>query len=74
MRCNIDSRGKLVRLIWGTIIASVGIVLTFVWALGSDSPLAWVICLGCLLAGAFMIFEGRSGWCALRAMGFKTRV
>ena len=26
------------------------------------------------LGGLFMIFEGVKGWCALRAMGFKTRL
>lgn len=26
------------------------------------------------LVGLFMIFEGIVGWCAIRAMGFKTRI
>jgi len=25
------------------------------------------------VAGLFMIFEGIKGWCAVRAMGFKTK-
>lgn len=27
-----------------------------------------------VLAGVFQIFESRKGWCALRAMGIKTRL
>jgi hypothetical protein len=27
-----------------------------------------------MLGGAFMIFEGVNGWCAVRAMGFKTPI
>ena len=26
-----------------------------------------------ILAGGFQIFESRNGWCAIRAMGIKTR-
>jgi hypothetical protein len=27
-----------------------------------------------MLAGGFMVFESVAGWCALRALGFKTKL
>jgi hypothetical protein len=37
---------------------------------------AWVLYAGIatVLGGAFMIFEGVNGWCAVRALGFKTPI
>jgi hypothetical protein len=35
---------------------------------------ALALCLSGLALGAFMIFEARAGWCAVRALGFKTRI
>jgi hypothetical protein len=73
MNCNIDSKGKRMRLTGGIAAAAVGIVLALFWALPIGGPIAWGISFGFLAGGAFMIFEARAGWCALRAMGFKTR-
>lgn len=73
MKCNIDARGKKARLLWGlaaVVIAIVLLVLAAVEVLSGTWP--WVTG-GLLLAiGAFSIFEARAGWCAVRAMGFKT--
>jgi hypothetical protein len=75
LRCNIDARGKRIRLIYGVGLALVGIVLTFAWAIPSGGgALPWTISLIALVSGAFVIFESRTGWCILRAMGFKTPV
>lgn len=74
MQCNIDARGKRIRLIAGLVTIGIGVALLLAWALPTATILAWVVALGALAGGAFMIFEARSGWCALRAMGFKTRV
>jgi hypothetical protein len=72
LQCNIDSRGKAVRLINGAIVLAIGILLAAFWAWGSHSALAWAISAACVLGGAFMLFEARAGWCVVRAMGFKT--
>ena len=74
MQCNIDARGKAMRLINGIIGVIVGVVLLFAWALRTGSIAAWVVTGVVLLAGAFSIFEARAGWCIVRAMGFKTRI
>lgn len=71
MQCNIDARGKAVRLIMGIIFAVVGILIM---ALGGGSAGSVIAGLCCLGGGAFMIFEGAAGWCAVRAMGFKTKL
>lgn len=74
MQCNIDARGKAVRLINGIVGLIAGIVLLFTWAMHSDGWLAWVVTIVVLLMGAFSIFEARAGWCVVRAIGFKTRI
>jgi hypothetical protein len=72
MQCNIDARGKAVRLGWGSVFLVIGICLALWWARSADSAIAWIASSAVMLAGAFMIFEGRKGWCIVRAMGFKT--
>jgi hypothetical protein len=72
LSCNIDSRGKLARLIYGIILVAIGVVLLVFWALRDGGILGWIVSAACLLSGAFAIFEARAGWCVMRAMGFKT--
>ena len=74
MTCNIDAKGKLVRLIYGLIFVIAGIVLLFAWALPAGGALAWIVTIALITGGAFAIFEARAGWCAVRALGFKTPV
>lgn len=75
MQCNIDAKGKSVRLIGGFINVALGLVLVGLVAAGIWSgPIAWGCALALPLSGAFMIFEGWAGWCVVRAMGFKTRI
>jgi len=73
-QCNIDARGKRARLISGIVQLAVALAIAALWAWRTNSKLAWI--LACLLAaaGAFTVFEARAGWCALRAMGIKTRI
>ena len=73
LTCNIDARGKFVRLIYGIILLVIGLILLFAWALGSGSTLAWIVTVVCLLSAALAIFEARAGWCVVRAMGFRTK-
>lgn len=74
LQCNIDSRGKAARLIWGILLILIGLVLMFAWAMRGGSTWAWVVTITCLLGGAFAVFEARTGWCVVRAMGIKTRI
>ena len=74
LQCNIDARGKRARLISGIILLIVALIVAGAWAWPARSAVGWVIALLFLLAGAFSIFESAAGWCALRAMGFKTRM
>ena len=74
LTCNINSRGKLARLIYGIILVAIGIAMIFLWAFPGGGILGWIISVACVLSGAFSIFEARAGWCVVRAMGFKTPI
>jgi hypothetical protein len=74
MQCNIDARGKAVRLINGIVGTLIGLVLLFAWALPRGGFIAWTVTCVLLAMGLFSIFEARAGWCVVRAMGFKTRI
>ena len=70
--CNIDRRGRRFR-------ATLGIVLLASAALPLAAdilpPAARWILAGLLAAfGLFTCYESWAGWCALRAMGYKTRI
>lgn len=75
MECNIDAKGKALRLFGGiaSIIAGFGIAsaahFDFV-----DLPYLWYASAGLLAGGALGVFEGWSGWCVARAMGFWTPI
>ena len=69
--CNIDSRGKLARLIYGIILLIIGALLG--WHAWNVHSIGWWIGAACCAAGgAFAVYEARAGWCIVRAMGFKT--
>jgi hypothetical protein len=74
MRCNIDGKGKLIRLIYGCIFMLLGTTLLLLWTIPSQTVLAWALSLGLIIGGAFAIFEAGIGWCVIRALGFKTRI
>ncbi|MDQ3441499.1 MAG: hypothetical protein M3478_14240 [Planctomycetota bacterium] len=74
MQCNIDARGKRVRLINGIVTTVIGVVLLFAWAIRSEGWVVWATTIAVLAGGALMIFEARAGWCAIRAMGIKTPI
>lgn len=75
MQCNIDSRGKAVRLGLGISTCAIGATAAIAYQLEIVPP-KWVLYagVGLLATGAFCIIEGWAGWCVVRAMGFKTRV
>ena len=74
LQCNIDSRGKTARLIYGVVLLAAGVVMLLLWALPRGSVLSWVLTVLAILGGAFAVFEARAGWCAVRAMGFRTPI
>lgn len=75
MQCNIDQRGRRVRMAWGVwmlVLAAVAAALGVAQIVG----LWWAggLAIVFMALGAFGIYEARKGWCAVRAMGIKTPV
>lgn len=75
MRCNIDSKGKSIRLVSGVAVTLAGLTVLGLAVCGVITE-RWVWGLGFVLVGVgvFQVWEGWCGWCVLRAMGFKTPV
>jgi hypothetical protein len=75
VHCNIDAKGKAVRLMMGVLLASTGALIVVLSLFELLYGQAWIyIALALMAIGAFCIVEGWAGWCALRAMGIRTRV
>ena len=72
LQCNIDARGRVVRLVYGIVLVVVGIAMALLWALPRGTAWPWVVSALVMAGGAFAVFEARAGWCVIRAMGFKT--
>jgi hypothetical protein len=70
--CNIDGRGRLARLIWGLTLLLTGLLLALFWALPGGGWLAWLLAILAAGAGILGLYEARTGWCAIRAMGIRT--
>ncbi len=72
-KCNIDQSGRVVRFFAGVFMFFSG---SFMFMLALPGGGLWwrLFQSGIMLAGIFILFEGVMGWCALRAMGFKTRL
>lgn len=75
MQCNIDAKGKAVRMVSGLIVTGLGLVLLLLAVFGVlNETWAWITSGALLALGGFQIFEARAGWCVVRAMGIKTRI
>lgn len=75
MHCNIDSKGKAARLICGIVVLVIGTVLVALAQFEVVQGRVWAyIAISSIVIGIFSIVEGWAGWCALRAMGIKTRL
>ncbi|MEO0477313.1 MAG: hypothetical protein AAF085_15300 [Planctomycetota bacterium] len=73
MQCNIDAKGKMLRLIYGLLMIGVGAALAGLILLDIVAGgWVWAGVVALMLFGAFGVYEARAGWCAVRAMGFKT--
>lgn len=74
LNCNIDQRGRKLRLFLGAFIESIGLLLAALWFFAVTPPWAIWPAAAVWLAGVFVLFEAAMGWCAVRAMGIKTPV
>ena len=73
MQCNIDAKGKAMRLIYGLVMIALAAVLAGLILLDVVAGgWVWAGVVALALFGAFGVYEARAGWCAVRAMGFKT--
>ena len=73
MRCNIDARGKALRLKIGLASLAAAAVLALLCLTGVlNAAWWWIPVVGAAAGGVFTVFEARKGWCAVRAMGFRT--
>lgn len=74
-KCNIDARGKAARFKLGMLGIVTGISLAVSLLLvGAGLNAVWLLPLGAIGGGAFALFEARTGWCVVRAMGFRTPI
>ncbi len=66
MKCNIDNKGRVLRLIFGMALVFVGSILFVAGVPG----IGWWRAFqgGVVFLGVFMIVEGSFGWCAVRAL------
>jgi hypothetical protein len=74
LTCNIDQRGRAVRRVGGIAVLIVGAATLGLWAVPTGGACAWLGSCMLLAVGAFGVFEAWTGWCALRAMGMKTKL
>ncbi len=69
--CNIDARGKTIRMVMGWIFLLAAVALGLAaWLLARYW--LWLPMGGCFVVGAVMVYEAANRWCVLRAMGVKT--
>ena len=76
LECNIDSKGRAMRLVAGILAILGGAVAYVILMLGIMPVPESIGTLGVLamvFGGAFAIFEAKAGWCVVRALGFRTR-
>ena len=74
--CNIDARGKFVRLVGGSVSVFAGIVALLLIVVGilPENIITIGSVVGMFAGGALGIYEGKSGWCIARAMGIRTPI
>ena len=76
LECNIDSKGRAMRLVAGILAILGGAVAYVILTLGVipvPESLGTLGILAMVAGGAFAIFEAKAGWCVVRALGFRTR-
>jgi hypothetical protein len=72
LRCNIDPRGRTLRMRLAAAFLLLGSVSLLGWAWPQQSTWGWAFT-ALLLALALVAFlQARLGWCIARAAGFRT--
>ena len=72
-RQNIERTGRVLRIGAGLVLVGSCVAGLMIAIPGATWP--WrVFQIALILTGAFAILEGAIGWCALRAMGIRTRL
>jgi hypothetical protein len=74
IRCNIDWKGRVLRLASGLIFLGIGAALVVGWARPTGGWRAWSASAALAAFGLFQVFQAWAGWCIARALGFKTRI
>lgn len=70
LTCNLDRRGRRARAWSGAVLLLVA--AGFLLFAGDLAFIGWVFAISMAVVGGFAIFEAMKGWCAIRAMGFRT--
>ena len=73
-QCNVDRKGRMFRFAMSLILLVLGMALVMCWLVGMLPWWGWVAGGVILCLGVFVLFEASKGWCALRAMGIKTKI
>ena len=75
LECNIEARGKFVRLVFGAfaIIGSMPVIALTLYGL-IDAKIGWFLIGVAWAGGGLGIFEGWSGFCVARGLGFRTPI
>lgn len=71
LACNLDRKGRVVRGVAGGLLIASSLVLCIAVLTEASTGLRLLGLIPGLL-GLFAIFESVNGWCAVRALGFKT--
>lgn len=72
IRCNIGWGGRIVRALTGIVLLADAYLL-YRYKMPGESWWAHLLQLALAAMGAFALFEGIAGWCAVRALGIRTR-
>jgi len=76
LECNIDSKGRAMRLVAGLLAilgGAVAYVILMLDVIPVPESIGTLSVLAMVAGGAFAIFEAKAGWCVVRALGFRTR-
>jgi hypothetical protein len=74
MACNIDWKGRLLRLASGLIFLAGGAAMAIGWAHTAGGWRPWTASALAAAFGLFQVYQAWAGWCIARALGFKTRI
>jgi hypothetical protein len=74
LACNIDQRGRKHRYRLAYVLVPLGVLVSLVTSRFREGALPWALGGVLVAAGLFAWFEASRGWCAVRALGIKTRV